>query len=177
MGITLEKIDAIRERTGVSYKEAKEALEKCNGDVVEALIYLEEDKDKDKERGKWTETVTVAGSEVVDSIKELIKQGNITKIRVKKDDKVIMDLPVTAGAIGTLLAPQLAAIGTVVALISKCTIEVERPEKGTINLNEIVGKKAEEAKGFVEDLAEEAKGIVGELRKKGKIDQDDVDKD
>ena len=153
MEITLEKIDAIRERTGISYKEAKEILEEFNGDVINALIYLEEAQKKDK----WTETVTVAGNEVVDKIKDLIKKGNITKIRVKKDNKVILDIPVTAGAIGTFLAPQIAALGTVVALISKCTLEIERPDKRTLNINDIMEEKVEQAKGFVEDLGKKVK--------------------
>ncbi len=173
MTITIEKIDAIRERTGVSYKEAKEALEACNGEVVDALIYLEEGQ----KQGKWTETISVAGSEAVDKVKELIKQGNVTKIRVKKDEKVILDIPVTAGAIGTLIAPQLAAIGTVVALISKCTLEIERPNKGTVNLNRIMGEQAEKARGLVEELAEDAKGFVEDLSKRGKKDGSSVDKD
>lgn len=171
MEITLEKIDTIRERTGVSYKEAKEALEASNGEVVGALVYLEEAQTE----GKWTETITVAGSEVVDKVKDLIKKGNVAKIRIKKDDKVILDIPVTAGAIGTLIAPQLAAIGTVIALISKCKLEIERPNKETVNLNDVMSEKAEQAKGFVEDLAEDAKEFVDDLAKKAKKNDDDVD--
>ena len=49
MEVTLEKIDMIKERTKVSYKEAKEALEKCNGNIVDALIYIENEKRKKKE--------------------------------------------------------------------------------------------------------------------------------
>jgi len=173
MEITLEKIDTIRERTGVSYKEAKEALQACNGEVVDALVYLEQAQ----KEGKWTETITVAGSEVVDKVKDLIRKGNIAKIRIKKDDKVLLDIPVTAGAIGTLLAPQLAAIGTVVALISKCTLEIERANKETVNLNKMMGQKAEHAMEIVEDLAEDAKGFVGELSKKVKKDDDSIDND
>nr|WP_244262675.1 hypothetical protein [Thermoanaerobacter siderophilus] len=69
----LEKIDMIVERMGVSYKEAKEALEKSGGSVVDALIYIEEN------RKSWTETFTVAGSEVMEKIKELIKKVMLQK--------------------------------------------------------------------------------------------------
>jgi hypothetical protein len=163
MDITLEKIDIVRERTGASYREAKEALEKCNGEVVDAIIYLDEGAPK---QGKWTETITVAGNEVVDRIKELIKQGNVTKIRIKKDNNTILDIPVTAGAIGTILAPQLAAIGAVVAILSKATLEIERPDKEVINLTEMVEKKAGVAREFIDELAEDAREFLGERRKK-----------
>lgn len=164
MEISLEKIDIVRERTGVSYKEAKEALEKSGGEVVNAIIYIEEGTVQ--KQGKWTETVTVAGGEVLDKIKELIKQGNVTKIRVKKDNNTILDIPVTAGAIGTILAPQLAAIGAVVAVISKATLEIERPNKEVINLSEVMEKKAGAAKELIDELTEDAKEFLGDRKKK-----------
>jgi len=126
----LEKIDMIVERTGVSYKEAKEALEKSGGSVVDALIYIEEN------RKRWTETFTVAGSEVMDKIKELIKKGNVTKIRIKKDDKVLLEIPVTAGAISAVIIPQLTLVGAAVALLANCTIEVEKHDKSVTVLKE-----------------------------------------
>lgn len=121
MDIRLKDIDLIRERTQVSYKKAKEALEKANGNIVDALILLEEDKTT------FADTLTVKGSETIEKIKEIIKKGNVTKIRVKHGDKVIMDIPVTAGAIGSIIIPQLTLLGATVALIADCTIEIERP--------------------------------------------------
>ncbi|ADL68722.1 DUF4342 domain-containing protein [Thermoanaerobacterium thermosaccharolyticum] len=126
----LEKIDQIVARAGVSYKEAKEALEKSNGDVVDALIYLEENKKK------WTENLSVAGSEVVDKIKEIVKKGNVTKIRIKKDDNVILEIPVTAGAISAIIVPQLTIVGAALAFFTNCTIEIERPNKEITVLKE-----------------------------------------
>jgi len=126
----LEKIDMIVERLGVSYKEAKEALEKSGGSVVDALIYIEENKKS------WIETFTVAGSEVMDKIKELIKKGNVTKIRIKKDDKVIVEIPVTAGAISAVIIPQLTLVGAAVALLANVTIEVEKHDKSVTVLKE-----------------------------------------
>jgi DNA-binding transcriptional MerR regulator len=173
MEITLEKIDVIRERTGLSYKEAKEALEKCGGDVVETLILLESTK-KDE---KWTDNLSTAGSEVLERLKELIKQGNVTKIRVKKDSNTILDIPVTAGAIGTLLAPQLAAIGAAVALISRTTVEIEKPDGEVINLSEIVERKAGAAKGFIDDLADDAKNMMGRRNRRVRVRRKDEQSD
>jgi hypothetical protein len=123
MEISLEKIDTIRERTGCSYKEAKKALEKAGGDLVDALILIEEEKELEK---KWTEEISVKGTELITKIKELIKKGNVTKIRVKQDDKILVEFPVTAGAVGALLVPHLAILGVIAAMAARCTLEVEK---------------------------------------------------
>ncbi len=132
MEITLENIDLIRERTGVSYREAKEALERNDGKVIETLIELE---DKSKSGTKWTEEFSVRSSEVMDKVKELIREGNVNKIRIKHDGRVLAEIPVALGAIGAVVLPQLAAVGVLVAVFKRCTIEVIRddPESSTIS--------------------------------------------
>lgn len=152
MDISLEKVDIIRDRTGVSYKEAKDALEAANGNVVDALINIEDAGDK-----RWTETISVKGNEAVDKLKGIVRSGNVNRIRVKKDDYVILDIPVTAGAISAVAIPQLTAIGTAVALLSKCTIEVERPNKQTINVTEAITNTAD-------DIANKIKNVTGDFR-------------
>ncbi|MDI3534416.1 MAG: hypothetical protein PWQ82_781 [Thermosediminibacterales bacterium] len=135
MDITLESIDAVRERTGVSYRRAKEALEKTNGNVVDALILLEESEKR------WTEEISVKGNELVSKIKEIIHKGNVTNIKIKKGDKVLAEIPVTAGAVGALLVPQLAGIGILAALLTRCNLEIER--KGN---NDTIGDQNSEKK-------------------------------
>ena len=125
MDITLENIDLIRERTGVSYREAKEALERNDGKVIETLIELE---DKNNSGTKWTEEFSVRSAEVMDKVKELIREGNVNKIRIKHDDRVLAEIPVALGAIGAVVLPQLAAVGVLVAVFKRCTIEVVRNE-------------------------------------------------
>jgi len=76
---------------------------------------------------KQTEEFKVEGKKVVGKIKELIKQGNIRKVVVKDNKgKVILSLPVTAGVVGALLLPPLVVVGAVAALVTECTITVER---------------------------------------------------
>lgn len=123
MTITLENIDIVRERAGVSYKEAKEALEATNNDVVEAIILLEQ-----KTGQSWITYAQIKGSELVDQIKQLVREGNVRRIRIRQDDKVLLEFPVTAGAIGALIVPQLAAVGVLAALIARCTIEIEKAD-------------------------------------------------
>lgn len=157
MDITLEKIDIIRDRTGVSYREAKEALEAASGNVVDALISIEDSGSK-----KWAETVTesisVKGTEAMDKLKAILNAGNVSRIRVKKDEYVILDIPVTAGAIGAVIIPQITAIGAAVALLTKCTIEVERPNKEVITVNDVITNTAD-------DIASKIKNVAGDLKK------------
>jgi hypothetical protein len=79
-----------------------------------------------------TEEFKVSGDDVMKKIKDLIKEGNIRKITIKdKDGKNIAEFPLTLGVIGTVVLPVLAAIGTIIALVTECTISVEREEKAT----------------------------------------------
>lgn len=76
---------------------------------------------------KQKEEFKVEGKKVVSKIKALIKEGNIRKITVKDSKgKVILSLPVTAGVIGALLLPPLVVVGAIAALITECTITVQR---------------------------------------------------
>lgn len=76
-----------------------------------------------------TEEFKVDGGKLVAKIKELIHEGNIRKIIIKdKDDKTLMEIPMTFGIVGVLLAPQLAAIGAVAALLTEATVVIEKTE-------------------------------------------------
>ncbi len=73
------------------------------------------------------EEFKVQGEELIKKIKELIKEGNVRKVTIKdKDGKVILSFPLTLGVVGAVLAPLLAAVGAVAALVTECTISVER---------------------------------------------------
>jgi hypothetical protein len=80
-----------------------------------------------KKKSTKKETFKIKGEEVVEKIKELIKEGNVHQITIKnKQGKEIMVIPVTVGVVGALFVPVLAAIGAMAALLSECTISVER---------------------------------------------------
>ena len=72
------------------------------------------------------QTIEATGDKVADSIHELIKAGNVRRIRVRQKDRVIAEFPLTIGVIGVVIAPVLAAIGALTAVVTECTIEVER---------------------------------------------------
>lgn len=76
-----------------------------------------------------TEEFQVKGEEVVAKIKELIHEGNIRRIIIKNEEgRQILDIPLTFGVVGALIAPQLAALGAVAALLARATIVVEVAE-------------------------------------------------
>ena len=78
----------------------------------------------------FKETFTVKGEQLLKKIKELIEEGNVRKITIHdKAGKEIMSFPLTFGVVGAVLAPILAAVGAVAALVTECTISVEREEK------------------------------------------------
>jgi hypothetical protein len=78
---------------------------------------------------KKTEEFTVNGEELLAKVKKLINEGNIRRIIIKDEaGKTIVELPLTIGVVGALLAPVLAAVGAIAALVTKCTIIVERQE-------------------------------------------------
>ena len=74
------------------------------------------------------EKFTVSGGQLVDKVKQLIHEGNIRRIRVLQQDRVVMEIPLTAGVVAIAVAPLLAALGAFAALATECTIEVEKAE-------------------------------------------------
>ncbi len=80
-----------------------------------------------------TESFKVSGSQLVEKIKQLIHEGNIRKVRILHNSKTVIELPLSIGAPATavviLAAPVLAALGAFAALVTECTIEVEKTEK------------------------------------------------
>ncbi|MFC2028382.1 DUF4342 domain-containing protein [Chloroflexota bacterium] len=76
-----------------------------------------------------TEEFTISGEDLIARIKELIRQGNIRRIILKnKDGSILMEFPLTIGVVGAVLAPTLAAIGAIAALISEVTVVIEKSE-------------------------------------------------
>ncbi|MFC2011234.1 DUF4342 domain-containing protein [Chloroflexota bacterium] len=82
-----------------------------------------------------TEKFTVSGSQLVDKVKQLIHEGNIRKLRLLHEERIILEIPLSIGApataIAILAAPVLAALGAFAALVTECTIEVEKTENTT----------------------------------------------
>ena len=81
------------------------------------------------EETSHTEEFEVKSEEILKTIKELVREGNIRRVVIKNEDgRSLIDIPLTVGVVGALLAPQLAAVGAIAALISHATLVVERVE-------------------------------------------------
>lgn len=126
--ITIEKLDTLKNRLGVSYQEAREALEIAGGDVVEALIYLEN-------RSNGQKQFQMDGAKWWEQVKGWIREGNVTRIRLlNKERELLFEIPVTLGALGVagaILSVHLAifaGIGAMAAVAAGCKVEVERKD-------------------------------------------------
>ncbi len=77
-----------------------------------------------------TEELKITGEELLSTVRELVRQGNIRRITIKnREGKTLVEIPLTLGVVGTLLLPTLAALGAVAALVTECSIVVERVEE------------------------------------------------
>jgi len=127
----LEKIDILRRRFNVGYREAKEALDQAGGDVVGALLLLEE-----KPKGPAGELGERAAG-MWGQVKDVWQRAQGIRIRVKDGDRTVFEVPAPMGALGVLGAMAsselavLGALGAVAAMAKKYTIEVETPGEET----------------------------------------------
>ena len=151
--LDLEKVDALRKRFAVTYEQAKDALEECGGDLVETLVYLEkkgyayadgqEGAAGDDEGAKWDKEK--AGDFVrglIEQIKTIIREGNVTKVRLVNGDSTLIEIPATVGVVGLgiiLFSPLMiivTALSATAAIFKKMVIEVEKAD-GTVERHEL----------------------------------------
>lgn len=121
----LEKMDLLRSRFNISYAQARETLEACNWDTVEATIRLE--GQRGSARGTFTEELKVTGQDLVETLKRLLHEGNVTRIIVRDNSgRELLNLPVNGVLAITIVIPILTAIGAAVVLAMDYTVLVER---------------------------------------------------
>lgn len=166
MEITLEKIELVKDRTGVSYKEAKAALEAADGSVVDAIINIEESIDTVDRRSAKEQ-----GSALIDAIKELVKKGNVAKIVVKsKDGEVLVNIPVNVGIVGAVVAPW-GLVASIVATIGfKCVVEIVKDDGTIIDVSDrasdFAGKAVEKGSEFADAAKSKASEVHGRVKEK-----------
>ncbi len=78
------------------------------------------------EQQSFWESFKVSGGELLDRVRQIIHEGNVRRVRIRQGERIVAEFPLTIGVVGAALAPVLAAIGAIAALIAECTIEVER---------------------------------------------------
>lgn len=196
MEITLEKIELVKDRTGVSYKEAKEALEFAQGNEIDAIIYIEENIDASQAPENECKV-----QEFTDFVKEMVNQGNVNRIKVFKDDELLLNLPLTIGIVGILLLRWWGIVAAVFATgVCKCRVELVKEDgeiidvtdkavdafnvvkdKGGILADEVVDKggdlyEAAKAKGYdlYEAVKEKAADFINRLPEEESVDASEI---
>ena len=148
----------------VTKEQAKEALEHTNGSVLDAIILLESEM---KNENSFNDGMKVNnGAETVEEfkiwLKDLINKGNVSRIKISKDEKVLVDVPVNAGIaagiIGIIIPPILAFV-VVAAVVTQVTIEITKSD-GTV---EVVNKYITKT---VNDVKEKAAGFTEKVKEK-----------
>jgi hypothetical protein len=134
MSINLEQIDELRKRTNVSYEDAKNALEQCSGDLLEALVFLEK-QNKIKPEMKSCEQ-----NSFFNAIKKLIKKGNETNFIVQKHDIVVLNISLTILTILTVVATPVVIVGLILALVTNHKIRIQKKNHEDLEVNNVFNK-------------------------------------
>ncbi len=163
MGIGIEQIDEMRKRTNCSYQEAKELLEKHNGDLIDAIVDFEKnhgsrmyDKNAKEHKGgqqKNNDHAKSFGSKV----KELIQKGFVTRFSIEKDANVILNIPVNILIIAVLVTMPIFWI-YVIAFIAMYfmgyKIRIRKQEGGDVDLNEMMDDLSSKVRTAADKMTE-----------------------
>lgn len=123
MGISLEDIDQLRERAGITYSKAKEVLESVEGDLLKALIHLEENIEKPLDK------YSKHGRDYYRRSQRLLSKLHQTRVKIKVKEDTVVELPVTIGAGIAAFFPKLAALGLLGMIVARGSLEIARPEQ------------------------------------------------
>lgn len=155
----LQKIDEILRRTNTDYSTAKQALETANGDVLEAIIFIE-NMNKNKTNASAGPN---KGEQIMSQLKDMLSKGNATKLTIKKNNDVIVNLPITAGLIGAFIAPFLSAAGITAALLTQCTVEITQADGNIIDIGQKVDQGMDAVKDAMQDVKEGAENLKDDI--------------
>ena len=111
------------------HKEADDQPE-AEVDGVEVEVEVEEVKeDAEDDTGEGREEYSVCGEDLLSRVKELVREGNIRRITIRSEEgNTLIEIPLAIGVVGAMLLPVWAAVGAIAALVTNCTISVERRE-------------------------------------------------
>lgn len=151
MSINLEQIDELRKRTNVSYENAKSALEQCAGNLIDALVLLE------KQNKIRPEEKPCSESKFFKKLKKLIKKGNETKLIVKKEDIVVLNICVTLAIILTIVATPFVILGLILALVTNHKIRIQKKNNEDLEVNRIFDKMSVAVNNVTTKITEEMK--------------------
>ena len=181
--ITIEAIDQVMERVpGATYAEVKEALIKSDGDVIDAIILLQEnsaDRDKNDEKKSFEDVFGKDSDKIKEEITELLRKSNVIRIVIEKNGKIIINIPIAVGVVGVVFAPILTLVGLSASVLAKCRIKIENEDEGTaVDLGEFSEEKLNIIKDMVSSATKDVKQAVDKKNKKtedkNEVNDDDV---
>ena len=186
--ITIEKIDAVIQRVpNITYAQAKQALIGHNGDVIESIISLESSSktinknisNKTKQAKKVVEDMFSKDSEdfkeMKEQAKELLKRSSVIRVIIDRNNKVIMNIPLTVGVVGVALLPIYTLVGLSAAVIGKCRIKIQNEYDGSIvDLGELNEEKLNMLKQMLVNTAKDVKDVVVDNKKDDKDITDEL---
>jgi len=171
--ITIETIDEVSKRIpNATYAEIKEALEICDGEVIDAIIYLEGRKgntSSKKSKISIDEIFGKDGDKIKSQLKEILRKSSVVKYIIDKNGKIIMNIPLTVGVVSLALGPLVTLVGLSAAVIGKFNIKVQNEDDGTtLDLGELTEEKLNILKEMITNAAKEVKDAVSEKNKDNK---------
>ncbi|MCB2291077.1 DUF4342 domain-containing protein [Clostridium sp. CS001] len=134
MSINLDQVDELRKRANVSYEDAKNALEQCNGNLIEALVFLEKQNKIKPEKDSCRQ------NSFLNVIKKLIKKGNEMKLIVKKNDSVVLNISLTILTILTVVATPIVIAGFILLLVTNHKIRIQKKDHEDLEVINVFDK-------------------------------------
>lgn len=157
--IGLEKIDYVINRTGASYEKVREALLESNGNVDEAIEYINRQKNSEEVQYEvidedisgedseethdrdYFENVRLTIEEIVDSIKEIWRKGEATRLVIEKEGETILSLSLTISTIGLILAPIASIVGLSAGYLSSYDFKIIMENGEVVDIREYIKNK------------------------------------
>lgn len=154
MAVNLDLIDELRKRAHVSYSDAKEALEKSDGNILDALIYLEKEHKVKQEEYQHHEHPKCC-KDLMSKIKNLLRKANATRVVMFKKDRVVFSLSITIAVIISVIGVHFILPATLIALITGHRFRIEGTDKNIDKVNETLNKVADAVDNVKNKLTEE----------------------
>lgn len=180
--ITIEMVDQVLDRLPyATYKEAREALIKTDGNVLDAIIYIESgQKDTGFENKKesirrFGENISQESERIRGQLGDLFKKTTVVRIIVEKEGKVVLNIPLTLGVLGVAAMPVLSLLGLSAAVLSKYSVLITDEASGeSVDMGSLTPEKLEILK---EIIFNSFKDIRGTFKKSKDVEEDDSSDD
>lgn len=179
--ITIEMVDQVLDRLPyATYKEAREALIKTDGNVLDAIIYIESgQKDMGFENKKesirrFGENISQESEKIRGQLGDLFKKTTVVRIIVEKEGKVMLNIPLTIGVLGVAAMPVLSLLGLSAAVLSKYSVLITDEDSGeSVDMGSLTPEKLEILKEIIFNSFED----IRETFKKSKDEDEDDSSD